>query len=302
MKLRNSILVAAFLCCFSFQLSAQMPDNYYYSANGKSGAELKTALFHIIRNPNVVSYARIWRAFETTDACDDRRVWDIFSDNSFDFRRNRCGTEMPDEEGNCYSRKHLVPTSWFREAAPMHTDLFHIFPADGYVSYRRGNLSFGEVGTALWTSSNGSKIGQNTFGNYNHVVFEPIDEYKGDIARIFFYMVTAYEDQISGWRSAQIIGGTYPGLSDWSLEMFLNWHRQDPVSEKEIRRNEVIFRIQGNRNPFIDFPELAEYVWGERVSTPFRIEQAKSSHYERDFSPFEQLLQRVQSLFERDDD
>ena len=248
---------------------------YYASVNGKSGAELKTALFEIIGNPNVISYSEIWTAFEKTDLKPDGSVWDMYSDipngkpvYAFTFNQNRCGTYR--REGDCYNREHSIPQSWFKGASPMYSDLYHIYPTDGYVNNRRGNLPLGEVGIFSWESANGSRVGQNTFGNYTQTVFEPIDEYKGDFARTYFYMVTAYENDVPNWRSAQIGGDKYPAIKDWAVEMFLKWHRQDPVSEKERKRNEAIFDIQKNRNPFIDYPELAEYVWGNLKNKPFK--------------------------------
>lgn len=249
---------------------------YYSKANGKSGAELKTTLFEIIGNPNVVSYSEIWNAFEKTDLKSDGSVWDMYSDIPsgkskyfFYLNQKRCGNFR--QEGDCYNREHSVPKSWFRDAEPMYSDLFHVYPTDGYVNNRRGNLPLGEVGIFSWESTNGSRIGQNTFGNFTQTVFEPIDEYKGDFARTYFYMVTAYEDGVETWRSAQIGGSKYPAIKDWALEMFLKWHREDPVSEKEQKRNKAVFEIQKNRNPFIDYPELAEYVWGNKKDQPFNL-------------------------------
>ena len=95
-------------------------------------------------------------------------------------------------------------------------------------------------------------------------MFEPDDQYKGDFARTYFYMAAAYNSLIDDWHSDQLAGNSYPAFSDWSVEMLMKWHRQDPVSKKETDRNEVIYRWQHNRNPFIDHPELAEYIWGDK--------------------------------------
>lgn len=296
--LRNTIFfIALFLLFVSKNAFSQVPENYYEHASGKSGAELKTALFEIIKNPKVVSYSRLWKAFERTDAGSTDKVWDIYSDNKFDFLTNRCGTYK--QEGDCYNREHVVPKSWFREAPPMNSDLYHIYPTDGYVNNRRANHPFGEVGITYWTSSNGSKVGQNTFGDYTKTVFEPIDEYKGDIARSYFYMATAYEDRISKWKSDQIGGTTYPGFTQWTLDMLLKWHREDPVSLKEVRRNEEVFKIQKNRNPYIDFPQLVEYVWGKSTNSAFKPESAMSSHLKEEFSPFERWIQHIKNVFDK---
>lgn len=249
--------------------------SYYEPANGKNGATLKTALFQIIGKHKTIPYADIWSAFEKTDLRSDGSIWDMYSDipngkpkYSFQPDKKRCGNYR--KEGDCYNREHSLPKSWFGGAEPMHSDLFHVYPTDGYVNNRRRNLPFGEVGIFSWESTNGSRIGQNTFGNYTRTVFEPIDEYKGDFARTYFYMVTAYEDVVSGWKSAQVGGNKYPGMKEWSVQLFLKWHREDPVSEKERNRNEAVFLIQENRNPFIDYPELVEHVWGSKKDAPFK--------------------------------
>lgn len=249
---------------------------YYSSVTGKKGSELKTALFEIIGNPDVLSYAEVWSAFEKTDVKADGSVWDMYSDNpggkaaySFSFHQKRCGTYR--REGDCYNREHAIPQSWFKGASPMYSDLFHLYPTDGYVNNRRGNLPLGEVGIFSWESANGSRVGQNTSGNFVQTVFEPVDEYKGDFARTYFYMVTAYENDVADWRSPQIGGNSYPAIRSWALEMFLRWHREDPVSEKERNRNNAVFAIQNNRNPFIDHPELAEHVWGNKKDRAFSI-------------------------------
>src|SRR5690554_92891 len=288
----NLILI---LLLISLSLHAQVPDGYYNSAEGKSGAELKTALFHIIKNPDVVSYSKLWKAFETTDSRRNKTVWDMYSDNStgtaayyFNFGVERCGSYK--KEGDCYNREHTIPSSWLSGSKLPESDLYHIYPTDGYVNNRRGNLPFGEVGITIWESTNGSKVGQNTFGNYTQTVFEPTDEYKGDIARSYFYMVTAYEDIVPQWSSDQMGGTSYPGFSDWSLQLLLKWHREDPVSLKEVRRNEEVSKIQGNRNPFIDYPELVEYVWGATSSVAFNSEQHIDSFLMIECSPFERWL------------
>jgi len=294
---RYCFLLILLLRCTA-HIAAQIPDGYYVAAEGKSGAALKSALYRVIRNPDVLSYAELWTAFEATDALKTSKVWDIYShkphegaDYVFDFRHHRCGTIR--KEGDCYNREHLLPRSWFQGATFLESDLFHIYPTDGYVNNRRGNLPFGEVGITIWESTNGSKIGQNTFGGYTQTVFEPIDEYKGDVARSYFYVVTAYEDQLHKWRSEQLGAEPYPGLSKWSLGLLLKWHREDPVSLKEVRRNEAIFRLQKNRNPYIDYPELVEYVWVESTKKSFLPETMPDSFRKIEYSPFERWLDRV---------
>lgn len=286
------------LSVLTFSLVAQIPHGYYTQAEGRSGAALKSTLCSLIGDPKVLSYREIWDAFEYTDAFTNDKVWDIYSHApgdagaySYDFRQHRCGTSR--KEGDCYNREHLLPRSWFRGTAALESDLFHIYPTDGYVNNRRGNLPFGEVGIIYWESTNGSKVGQNTFGGYTRTVFEPIDEYKGDVARSYFYVVTAYEDELYRWNSDQTSRDRYPGFSKWSLELLLKWHREDPVSLKEVRRNEAVYKLQQNRNPYIDYPQLAEHVWGDADKEPFYSETIADSFREIEQSPFERWLEKI---------
>jgi hypothetical protein len=92
------------------------------------------------------------------------------------------------------------------------------------------------------------------------------------------------------WRSDQLSESSYPGLSEWSLQLLLKWHRQDPVSLKEVRRNEEVSKIQGNRNPFIDYPQLVEYVWGADSSLAFEPDSLTDSFVLIEYSPFERWL------------
>ena len=250
---------------FSFSLFGQIPAGYYDSASGLTGNNLKTALYNIIKNPNVDPYDNLWTDFEQTDKHTDGTVWDIYSNYTFHFTSDQCGNY--NSEGDCFNREHSFPKSWFNDASPMYSDLFHIYPSDGYVNGQRSNLPYGEVGSATYTSTNGCKKGNNTYGSYTGTVFEPADEYKGDLARTYFYMVTCYENLVASWETnetgadAMLNGTSFPAFEDWSLQMLIDWNDQDPVSQKEIDRNNAIYNIQGNRNPYIDHPEYVCLVW-----------------------------------------
>lgn len=258
--------LSTFLLLFiAFQIYAQAPAGYYTDAVGKKDAELKTALYGIIGGPDVTSYSGLWTAFRNTDKRTDGKVWDIYSNTTnYVFGDDQCGNYGG--EGDCYNREHSFPKSWFNDASPMYSDLYHLYPSDGYTNGRRSNYAFGEVGSISWSSNNQfSKLGASNFTGYSGTVFEPNDLYKGDLARTYFYMVTAYENRISSWNSPHLNGTSYPGFNSWSIELLLKWHRQDPVSQKEIDRNNAInYGHQSNRNPFIDYPELAEHIWGNR--------------------------------------
>lgn len=264
-------------------ISSGIPANYYSTASG-NGALLKTQLHNIIKTHNRRSYTQLWTDYQTTDKKFNGKVWDMYSDRPCDsslyeytFVTNQCGTYT--QEGNCYNREHTIPDSWWGGSTTdsMYTDLFNVIPTDGYVNGQRGNYTFGTVGSASYTSTNGSKRGSCNYPGYNGVqgiVFEPIDEYKGDFARIFFYMITRYESRIPQWatfaNAADALDGSkYPGFKPWQLNLLLEWHNNDPVDQKEINRNNAVYSIQGNRNPFVDNPQYVSLIWQSKpvVST-----------------------------------
>jgi endonuclease I len=254
------------LVLLSLRLTAQAPAGYYDAASGLSGEALKTALYDIIKGHTTVSESSIWNHFQNTDKKSNGAVWDMYSSYEFTFTTSQCGTY--NNEGDCYNREHSWPSSWSGNASPMNTDLFHIYPTDGYVNGIRGNLLFSEVGSANYTSTNGSKRGSSVTAGFSGTVFEPINEYKGDFARTYFYMATRYENLIAGWTSnttetqAMLAGNSYPAFKQWYIDLLISWHLADPVSQKEIDRNNAVYGIQGNRNPFIDQPEYVNYIWG----------------------------------------
>ena len=253
------------------RMSAQGPNGtgkYYETADGAKGRELKTALSEIIKVHDELGYGDLWEAFKTTDARDDGRVWDMYSGIT-DYEFVTSGTNYK-VEGDCYNREHSMPKSWFDDERPMYTDLVHLIPTDGYVNGRRSNYPFGETDEPTYTSSGGfSKLGPSSVDGYKGTVFEPNDEYKGDFARIYFYMVTCYEDKVSTWESDMLAGNAYPALTQWALDMLMRWAEEDPVSKKETDRNNAVNALQGNRNPYVDYPGLEQYVWGDKQDVAF---------------------------------
>jgi hypothetical protein len=107
---------------------------------------------------------------------------------------------------------------------------------------------------------NGSKLGICSWTGYSGMVFEPIDEFKGDLARTYFYMSVRYYNEDTGWPGSGMTTGSQ--LKTWALVMMLQWNSLDPVSQKEIDRNNAVYLFQGNRNPFIDHPGYAGIIWG----------------------------------------
>lgn len=277
--LKKILLISISVILAIFAYKEYSSSKSYDDIAGLSGASLKTALHKKIRNHTILDFdvnttARYWwdNYFTKTDWHPDGYFWDMYSDNKNKKYIN----------GNIQNREHVMPRSWWGYSKQYASydangDLHNLYPADNPANSAKSNLPLGEVGITKF--NNGvSKVGKNTFPNgYRGDVFEPTDAYKGDFARIFFYMVTCYEDYSNQWRSeatkSMIEKNTYPSLQPWVIEMLLKWHRQDPVSDKERNRNNEVYKIQGNRNPFIDNPELVEHIWGNRKNEPIKTEE-----------------------------
>lgn len=271
--------------------SGQIPTGYYNSATGLTGENLRTALKTIISNGHVkLPYTSTsfdtWDAYQYTDVrpATPNIIWDMYSDRpssppayTFTLFTSQCGTAAA--EGDCYSREHCFPKSWWGGADnvsnPQYTDLHHLFPSDQYVNNKKNNYPIGKVNPSAvsWTATNGSKIGNCGVTGYTGFVFEPIDEYKGDFARAYLYIITRYKDQVSSWVTANsttqindIITGTQ--YKSWYLNMLIDWSNNDPVSAKEIARNDAIYyqTPQHNRNPFVDHPEYIAAIWGAPIT------------------------------------
>lgn len=263
-----------------FSILAEAPAGYYTSLelDGKNTSTLRTALQNIITtNHTTVGYSGLWNAYATTDINPSTgNIWDMYSNCSFtcpdDQNSGTNGTECTN-----YNREHTTPRSWFNSIEPINSDLFNVYPTDTYVNAQRSNYPYGEVGetTIMETFGNGSLLGYSNFSTYTGMVFEPIDEYKGDFARTFFYMATRYADICSDWASnspeAAVVYGTNLGFTPYAIELFLKWSREDPVSEKEANRNDAVYTKQYNRNPFIDFLGLEEYIWGNKTMELFYV-------------------------------
>jgi endonuclease I len=267
--------------------AASLP-TYYQNINGKSGKSLFDAV-HVVTKVGYSSlgYGGLWTAYRTTDVRDNGKIWDMYSDCSWTVGSDQCGGYS--NECDCYNREHSIPKSWFggSESGP-GCDIFQVVPTDGYVNNRRSNYAFGEVSSASYTYD-GAKLGSaknititggNTIaGNTgtsiscSGTVFEPRDEYKGDFARGYFgTMIKWANGDYSAFTTgdgSKIFSSNYStgafGLTKYGVALLMKWHRQDPVSQKEIDRNNGIQQTQGNRNPFIDYPYLAEYIWGEKA-------------------------------------
>lgn len=245
---------------------AAEPAGYYSTCENKSGAALLSALCKKVGPHTNVGYNGLLSLYKTSDVYPDGTIWDMYSTKHWK-PGITCGNYK--KVGDCYNREHSFPKSWFNDAQPMYSEAFHIYPTDGKVNGQRSNNPYGECANGTTLPSNGSvkalgRLGNCTFPGYSGTVFEPDDQYKGDFARSYFYMAAAYNDKIAGWKSPMLSGNSYPAFSSWAINLLLKWHREDPVSQKELDRQEVVYGAQHNRNPFIDHPELAEYIWGNK--------------------------------------
>ncbi len=267
---------------------AQVPSNYYDSANGLTGSELKQELHDIISNGHTpISYNDLWTAFQSTDVDNyyenDGSVMDMYSEDptaadpyNFSYTADQCGTYGA--EGDCYNREHSFPKSWWGGSTsdPQYTDLNHLYPTDGYVNNKRQSYPYGEVSSPSWTSQNGCKLGNNDVSGsgYTGTVFEPLDEFKGDFARMLFYMATRYKDEIPTWVSnnsssgIEVVFQSNGEFQSWYYDMLYSWHQNDPVSQKEKDRDDEVYNQQNNANPYITHPEWVCEVFGSCTVNP----------------------------------
>lgn len=276
---------------------AEIPAGYYDSCEGKTGQDLLKALYQKISSHTNVGYDGLWNVYKQSDIRPDGTLWDIYTTKAWPSNFTKCGSGNYKSIGDCVNREHSMPKSvWGGGKSAQYSDAFHLYPTDGKVNGQRSSYPYGECANGTRLANNGSvqalgKLGTSTFSGYSGKVFEPDDQYKGDLARSYFYMATCYNNLIGSWTQGEMgnmMGGNnYPVFKTWAVNLLLKWARQDEVSQKEIDRNEAIYSFQKNRNPFIDHPELAEYIWGDKVGTAW---YANSSTQTAD------ILQPVQNV------
>ncbi len=296
MKHRHHIFSLVFAVVLLLPLPVRaITSSYYSSINGKKETALRDALYTITKaGPSGMSYDGLWTAYQTTDVYPSDstgkagKIWDMYSDCLFTPTGKGDGKQCGTYSGvcDCFNREHSLPKSWFNEKTPAYYDLGHIVPTDGKVNGMRSNNVFGECasGYATWGTGKLGKAKAVTTMNvkgsstitttFTGTAFEPADKYKGDFARMYMYMVIRYKPGNSNSVDLAAAGegrtmfnstDTNYGLTDYSIALLMKWHRQDPVSQKEIDRNNGMETTQGNRNPFIDYPCLAEYLWGNKA-------------------------------------
>lgn len=304
MKTNKYILTLALTICCALGNLYAINSTYYSTIDGKSGKDLFDAVHAVAKTGySSLSYAGLWTAYQTTDVyptghANAGKIWDMYGNCVFTYSTNQCGNYSG--ECDCYNREHSIPKSWFGGTESNNTpgsDLFHVVPTDGKVNGIRSNYAFGEVNAATYTYA-GSKLGSkksiiiensilNASGSSTQTcsttpVFEPVDEYKGDFARGYLgtmirwangdYQTFTTGDGASIFNTAYDAAHYY-GLTAYGVALLLKWHRQDPVSQKEIDRNNGIQTKQGNRNPFIDYPCLVEYIWGNKAGETVNLSE-----------------------------
>lgn len=304
------------LLAFAAIAAAQPQANYYTSSSldGKNGRELELALKAIVYPHTRLSYDDLWNYFPTTDSgpADSIPAGQTKTDLVYDMyawmkQFPKFYSDNNHEQTGGFNREHAVPNSWWGGKAgnaDAYSDLHHLVPSDGAANSAKSNHPLGEYKAGMtlsWpkeTKTNTSGytyvVADNTAdhsGSWSHVwktasntfAFEPADEFKGDFARMYLYVVCAYEGDLT-WQTTDntmFSNGTnnYTVIADWAKALLLKWHRQDPVSDKERNRNNAVQSIQGNRNPFIDYPILAEYIWGDSIAkTSFSMETMPSAY------------------------
>ena len=267
------------------------PAGYYDPAIGLGCASLKTTLSTIINSGlTPKTYGNLWTQYLISDikprevgpGTSPDVIWDIYSDrpsatDPYNFTPGPVSSGGQQDNGSAvsgegvlYNREHSIPLSWFNGNTGSNgpaTDYFHIFPTDKKVNADRANFTYGVVTAPTITSANGGKLGPNTIPGITGTAFEPINEYKGDLARAFFYFVTCYQSNMPAWESLSADGDkafdgtTWPSIEAPYLQMMIQWHTNDPVSQKELDRNDAGYIYQGNRNPYVDHPEFVAAVW-----------------------------------------
>ena len=297
------LLLAGWAFAVSVTPAGNLPE-YYAEVNNQSGKNLFDKVHTVAKvGYHSLGYDGLWSAYKETDTDSSGYIIDMYSNCKFKFGSKQCGNYSG--ECSCYNREHSIPKSWFGgvKTGP-GCDIFHLVPTDGYVNNRRGNQPFGEVASASYTSDNGSKLGSsktisvngktvagdNISATCSGSVFEPVDKYKGDFARGYFGTMIRWagDHQVfTSGNGGSIFSGNYTatgnfGLTKYGVALLLKWHREDPVSEKEIDRNNGIQSTQGNRNPFIEYPCLAEYIWGNRKGQNVVLADLKNT-YDADY-------------------
>lgn len=261
---------------------ADIPEGYYSRISGEKKSELKTALKACINSgKKTLSYSSLWTYYEKTDIVPgtEKQVFDYYSDKVYNFTGSGSAPSGANKE-------HCCPQSWWGKGASCncYSDLFNVMPSEQNANSAKSNYPVGIVDSDRAKYQNPRMmVGPSARKEYSGSVFEPCDEYKGDFARIYLYVAVCYDQAawVSGSSSIPCAfrKESYPTIKPEFIQLLLQWNRQDPVSDWEVLRNERVFAHQGNRNPFIDYPQLADYIWGDSTNYAFDLKNAKVNGY-----------------------
>ncbi len=318
---RIGMAVMVFLCCLlsASAVFADIPAGYYNGIENKKDESLRETLSDIIDNHSSIAYGNGMHSYYAYTDCDKNgKIIDIYSKCVFTI--SDAGSSQS-KVCDCWNKEHTVPSSWFKKAKPAYSDFFHIYPTDARINNFRGNIPYGETNNTDYVTDDANKtkglghIGTSSFSGYTGKVYEPDDEYKGDLARNYLYMITRYMTMNFTQATEGEAVFTYTGgkayFTNYAINLFMKWHREDPVSQKEIDRNNAIYSgVQHNRNPFIDYPYLAEYLWGKEKGKGVDMSHLISSSDARfipgvsngysdatdDIQTFEDAAQKVQKV------
>jgi len=287
MDMKRFVLTASLIVCVTAQVWADFKEGYYDALDGQMRENLKAAAKECVSAHRRLDYTELPTYWESSDVYPDlvenptkagemcKRWWEMYSDNVYLILPGQ--TARKSYSANGMQREHVVPKSWWKdnndvEYTPAYSDMWNLFPSDGKANNAKSNYPVGETGDNPKFDNRVTKVGvpKEGLGGGAGMVFEPADEYKGDFARAYFYVATVYDHL--NWtdsRNTVFERTSWPTFRPWAIDMLLEWSRKDPVSEKERVRNDAVEKSQGNRNPYVDFPELAEYVWGARMDQTF---------------------------------
>ncbi|ROI14686.1 endonuclease [Epilithonimonas hominis] len=293
-------------------LSAQAPEGYYSGTESLSGYALKSKLHDIISTKTYnYHYNDLKTLYGQTDidryydydASNSTYLLDIYSNNPIGTTAYHYTLSdivgSANAEGLGWNREHMMPQSSFNSAYPMYSDLFFVVPTDARINQLRSNYPYGNAGSKIYYAfTNGSKQASNGTANatYSGRVYEPINEFKGDVARALLYFAVRYEGKLGSFnfstnadptKDQNPLDGTEErAYENWYVAMLLNWHQSDPVSQREIDRNNAVYNLQKNRNPFIDHPEWVGLIWNQTPepdnvapSAPSQLSLERNSAY-----------------------
>ena len=276
------VLSIGYISLGSTVRAEQLPMGYYDAIQGTKDSVLKVTLHTIIKGGERYVYGPTtyhttnkvqngdtiwkvgdlkaygtWHGFQSSDQLSDGTIWDMYSTTKRYFPIKGGSAAGMDIE-------HSLPKSWWGgDENDAYTDLYHLNPADRVANNNKSNYPPGILNDSNKVNNGVFFMGKDK--EWNDYAFSVIDEYKGDFARAYFYISTAYHNmKWDASYSKYVTNNSYLTFTPYLIQVLLQWHRIDPVSEKEINRLDAISTIQHNRNPFIEYPELVEYIWGDK--------------------------------------